>query len=272
MPREPMKGFYQGQAGGMGLGNALAGDVNSVYQNGMAATRQQNELMQRYLNEMQSRLLMGQIPTPEGVAKANADISRWGDRYNQGVYTPSPMTPQRSPGAEGLLPTMKNMANSLPMPEAGAPPPTLPPMPPPAAPPMPPPAAPPGGTPQFDLSKGVFGNESPINKTPLYAANQQITRAVGPSDYSNMGFGQAHRTANTRGEPIFIWRGKRFNSRYGSDSSSTWNDRMNTNGANWQRSERVMPSGTISIADSLPPPLPTGTPKMPPPRPKPIEY
>lgn len=288
MPREPLKGFYQGQQGGMALGNALAGDVGAVYQNGMAGTRVSNELMQKYLNELKMAMLAGKMPNAKAAQIANDELTRWGRRFMQSHYTPEPIravvTDSGGGRPQGVLPQLKDgsgqppgdftMADSLPdhpplpgLPGgAGAPPPSL----------SPPPELPPMG----DLSKDVFNGQSPIEQNqssvqggqppPLSVASKQLAEAV--SDYSNMPFGKAFRLANARGEKRFWWRDGLKNSMLRSDSTQSWQERMATNSGLQQRAEQVMPQGKIGIAQSLPAPAPPAPPMMRPRAPQRIIY
>lgn len=67
-------------------------------------------------------------------------------------------------------------------------------------------------------------------------------------DFSGMTFGQAHQMANRHGMKVFVWRGKRYNSMYQTDTAATFNERMARNAA-----AQRPPAAEVTPAPTLPP-------------------
>lgn len=64
-------------------------------------------------------------------------------------------------------------------------------------------------------------------------------------DYSELPFGRAHQLANERGMQVFVWRGKRFNSMYATDTPETFRQRMQKNSTSYRQQQTGSPHPAI---------------------------
>lgn len=261
MPRQPLSAFLQGHAGGMSAGQGLASGYNSLWQEGMGNTAAANLNQRNWLNKLRESNMRDEFKTPEAQMKVNAELNSWGDQHGQSLYVPGRMVPElplSAAPAEGMPPS----ANTTPIDVKPLDIPKLnfePPQPQPGA-PMPSPSLPAPTNP----NTGTGSAESALTDAAAQLAaalgagqqRQNTPRSPQLPDYSNMSFGQAHRTANTRGDRVFVWRGKRYNSRYSGDTPGRYDSRMQQNSAGFQRSESVMPSGTVTPAAPVVPVVP----------------
>lgn len=243
----------------------------------MGNTAAANLNQRNWLNKLRESNMRGEFQTPEAQAKVNKEISSWGDQHGQSLYVPGrmvPTLPTSAPPAEGLLPSANNASvdvKPLDIPKLNFEPASPQPGAPMPSPSLPAPTNPNAGTGSTESAL----TDAAAQLAAALGAGQQQQNAPRPQqlpDYSGMSFGQAHRTANARGDRVFVWRGKRYNSRYSGDTPGRYDTRMQQNSAGFQRSESVMPSGTVTTAAPVVPSVPIlPTPGRPRP-PIPISY